>query len=157
MATARPATATDAPVLARMLHDFNTEYDDPSPGVEVLSRRVTDFIDGDVKRYLLGAEREGGDPVGFAQIGFIPTIWSERLIAHLDELYVVPDRRGHGVGRALIEAFLALARERGAPRAEVVTGEDDTAARALYERFGFANEVEGPDNSRSLFYELDLG
>ncbi len=79
-----------------------------------------------------------------------------RLLAHLDELYVVPSVRGHGVGRALLEALIALARERGAAGAEVVTGEDDTAARALYERFGFLNETEGPANSRSLFYELDL-
>ena len=156
MATARPAAAPDSPILARMLHDFNTEFGDPSPGVEVLSGRVAKFIAADVKAYLLGAEQAGGEPVGFAQISFNPTIWSERPIAHLDELYVVPACRGRGVGRALMEAFVALAREHGAPRAEVVTGEDDSAARALYERFGFANEVEGPDNSRSLFYELDL-
>ena len=156
MATARLAVESDAPSLARMLHDFNTEYGDPSPGVEVLSGRVAEFITGDVKRYLLGAEGEGGDPVGFAQISFNPTIWSDRPIAHLDELYVVPERRGHGVGRALMEATLALARERGAAGAEVVTGEDDTAARGLYERFGFANEIDGPADSRSLFYELGL-
>lgn len=147
---------SDAPTLARMLHDFNTEFGDPSPGVEVLSRRVAEFIAGDVKAYLLGAEGGGDDPVGFAQISFNPTIWSDRPLAHLDELYVVPSVRGHGVGRALLEALIALARERGAVGAEVVTGEDDTAARALYERFGFLNETEGPANSRSLFYELDL-
>ena len=157
MATARPARAADAPTLARMLHDFNTEFGDPSPGVDVLTRRVGDFIARGVKSYLLGAEGDDSEPVGFAQFGFNPTIWSDRPIAHLDELYVAPDRRGHGVGRALIEAFLTLARERGAAGAEVVTGEDDTAARGLYERFGFANAIEGPDNSRSLFYELDLG
>jgi len=51
---------------------------------------------------------------------------------------------------------LALAQERRAAGMEVVTGEDDLAARALYESVGFRNEIEGERNSRSLFYELDF-
>ena len=39
---------------------------------------------------------------------------------------------------------------------EVVTGEDDLGARALYEKTGFRNEIEGESNSRSLFYEREL-
>ena len=55
-----------------------------------------------------------------------------------------------------MEAVLALARERGAAGMEVITGEDDRAARALYESCGFENEIEGEENSRSLFYELNF-
>ncbi|MGK2954821.1 MAG: hypothetical protein ACSLFI_03995 [Solirubrobacterales bacterium] len=42
----------------------------------------------------------------------------------------------------------------GAAGIELVTGEDDTGARALYEKFGFRNETEGTQNARSLFYEI---
>lgn len=135
-----------------MLHDFNTEFGDPSPGVEVLARRVRSFIETDTKSYLLG----GDGPDGFAQIDFIASVWADGPVCHLDELYVVPDRRGTGVGRALMEAMVALAHERGSAGMEVVTGEDDTAARGLYESFGFVNEIEGLDNARSLFYEVDF-
>jgi GNAT superfamily N-acetyltransferase len=152
MAPVRQASPTDAPLLARMLHDFNTEFEDPSPGIDALSERVTQFINDGVKTYLLG----GDGPDGFAQIDFIPSIWSEGPVAHLDELYVVPSKRGRGIGKALMVGMLELARERGAAGAEVVTGEDDTEARGLYESFGFANEIEGPQSSRSLFYELDF-
>lgn len=51
---------------------------------------------------------------------------------------------------------IELARERGAARIELGTGEDDAAARALYERLGFSNRGgrrEGPVN---YFYELEL-
>ncbi|MEA2391980.1 MAG: hypothetical protein QOK31_2089 [Solirubrobacteraceae bacterium] len=55
-----------------------------------------------------------------------------------------------------MNAVLGLARERGAAGMEVVTGEDDTAARALYESSGFSNEIEGEQNARALFYELNF-
>ena len=61
-----------------------------------------------------------------------------------------------GTVEHLASSVLALAREQGAAGMEVITGEDDTAARALYESVGFENEIEGEENSRSLFYELNF-
>jgi GNAT superfamily N-acetyltransferase len=135
-----------------MLHDFNIEFSEPTPGTEVLSRRVAALIDDGAMTYLLG----GAGPDGFAQISFRPSVWADGPVGYLEELYVVPERRGEGVGRALIEAVLELARVRGASGMEVVTGEDDTAARRLYESVGFINQIEGEENARALFYELDL-
>jgi GNAT superfamily N-acetyltransferase len=148
----RPARPDDAPLLARMLHDFNTEFADPSPGPEVLARRVLAFIESGAMVYLLG----GGGPDGFAEVSFRPSVWADEPVGYLEELYVVPRRRGEGIGRALMSAVIDLARERGAAGLEVVTGETDTAARALYESVGFANEIEGPEKARALFYELEL-
>jgi GNAT superfamily N-acetyltransferase len=148
----RPASAADAELLARMLHDFNTEFSDPSPGTEVLRRRVLAFIESGAMTYLLG----GGGPDGFAQVSFRPSVWADQPVGYLEELYVVPARRGEGVGRAIMAAVLELARARGAAGMEVVTGEDDTAARSLYESVGFANEIEGEAKARALFYELDF-
>jgi ribosomal protein S18 acetylase RimI-like enzyme len=148
----RPADHDDAGLIARFLHYFNTEYSEPTPGVEVLARRVAAFLDNGEMTYLLGGE----GPDGFAQVSFRPSVWADEPVAYLEELYVVPAMRGQGVGRALMEAVLALAKDRRAAGVEVVTGEDDTAARGLYESFGFRNEIEGEHNSRSLFYELEL-
>lgn len=148
----RPARPDDAELLARMLHDFNTEFSEPSPGTEVLTRRVLSFIGNGEMTYLLG----GDGPDGFAQVSFRPSVWADEPVGYLEELYVVPDMRGRGIGRAIMDAVLALARERGAAGMEVVTGEDDTAARGLYESLGFENEIEGEKNARSLFYELNF-
>ena len=52
--------------------------------------------------------------------------------------------------------MLTAAREAGAARIDLGTSEDDTAALALYERFGFTNREGGPDGPRMLFYERDL-
>ncbi|HTU13796.1 MAG TPA: GNAT family N-acetyltransferase [Solirubrobacterales bacterium] len=146
----RRANPEDAPVIAGMLHDFNEEFEEPTPGPGVLEPRVRRFIEEDTKMYLL----VGDDPFGFAQMDFIASIWADEPVGHLDELYVRPGRRGKGAGRELMNAILADARRRGVAGLEVVTGEDDTAARGLYESAGFVNEIEGADNSRSLFYEL---
>ena len=151
----RPATREDAQLLARMLHDFNVEFGDPTPGPDVLARRVAAYVEDGRKVFLLGGHEEGSE-LGFAQVSFNPSIWSDEPVGLLEELYVVPDRRGEGVGRELMEAVLALARARNAAGMEVITGESDTAARGLYESVGFRNDIEGEERSRSLFYELDL-
>ena len=135
-----------------MLHDFNREFEEPTPAPAVLEPRVRTFIADQTKTYLLG----GAGPDGFAQVAFIPSIWADEPVGHLDELYVRPERRGKGVGRALMAAVIELARSRNAAGMEVVTGEDDLAARRLYESFGFANQIEGPGKARSLFYERAL-
>lgn len=72
------------------------------------------------------------------------------------ELYVTPERRGRGIGRALLEAAMQHARQRGAVHIELGTSESDIAARALYENAGFTNHEDGPDGPRMLCYERDL-
>ena len=91
----RSATKADAPLLARMLHDFNSEFREHTPGAAVLEPRVRAFIEGGAKSYLIGGE----PPIGFAQISFNPSVWSDAPVGLLEELYVVPERRGQGTGR----------------------------------------------------------
>jgi ribosomal protein S18 acetylase RimI-like enzyme len=88
---------------------------------------------------------------------FRETVWSDKLDAYLEELYVVPARRGEGLGRGLMERALELAREHGAGRIDLGTAVDDRAARALYESLGFTN-LEKPDDpgTQMLFYEREL-
>jgi ribosomal protein S18 acetylase RimI-like enzyme len=101
---------------------------------------------------LLGGE----GPDGFAQLRFRPSLYTGELDAYLEELYVVPERRGEGLGRALLEAAMAYSRERGAAHIDLGTSEDDVAARALYESAGFTNRERSKDGPRMLYYERDL-
>ena len=56
----------------------------------------------------------GEGPDGFAQLRFRPSLYTGALDAHLEELYVAPERRGQGLGRALLEAAIAHAESAGA-------------------------------------------
>ena len=148
----RRAGVADAPEVARLLHDFNTEFSDPTPGVEALSERARRLLATGEITVLLGGER----PDGLAVIRFRPSIWTAALDAYLEELYVAPERRRHGIGRALLEAAMEAARAAGATRMDLATSETDTAARALYDSCGFSNREGRRDGPTMLFYERDL-
>jgi ribosomal protein S18 acetylase RimI-like enzyme len=87
---------------------------------------------------------------------FRPALYTDALDCYLEELYVVPDRRGHGLGRALLETAMRVAREEGAAHMNLGTGEDDVAARGLYESLGFSNREGKPDGPINYFYEREL-
>ena len=148
----RRADVADAPEVARLLHDFNTEFGDPTPGVAALTDRARRLLAEGEMTVLLGGER----PDGLALIRFRPSLWADALDAYLEELYVAPEQRGKGIGRALLEQAMEVAREAGATRMELGTSETDTAARALYESCGFSNREGGPEGPTMLFYERDL-
>jgi ribosomal protein S18 acetylase RimI-like enzyme len=87
---------------------------------------------------------------------FRPALWSDALECYLAELYVVPALRRRGLGRAVMLAAMALARERGAGYMDLGTGQQDVAARALYESLGFSNREGKPDGPINYCYEREL-
>jgi ribosomal protein S18 acetylase RimI-like enzyme len=148
----RGATVADAELIGRLLHDFNSEFDEPTPGPRALAERFRELLAGDETMVLLG----GDGPHGLAVLRFRPGLWTRALECYLAELYVVPERRGHGLGRALMEAAIELARQNGADHMDLGTSEDDVAARALYESLGFTNREGKPDGPINYFYEREL-
>jgi len=147
----REAGVEDAAAIARLLHDFNTEYEEETPPVAELTRHAERMLgDGEMTVLLAG---EGPD--GLALLRFRPSVWTEQQEAYLQELYVVPELRGRGIGQALMEAVLATCRAHDAAWIELNTGETDVAARGLYRKFGFTNE-EGPEGAAMLYYEREL-
>jgi ribosomal protein S18 acetylase RimI-like enzyme len=148
----RLASAADASAFGRLLHAFNVEFGESTPDADLIAERATPLIaSGEVTVLFAG---EGPD--GFAELRFRPSLYTGALDAYLEELYVVPERRGHGLGRALLEAAMEHARGRGAAHIDLSTSEDDVAARALYVSTGFTNREGGPEGPRMLYYERDL-
>jgi ribosomal protein S18 acetylase RimI-like enzyme len=148
----RRAGSADAEAIGRLLHDFNTEYHEPTPGPAALADRLRELMAGDETAVLLA----GDGPDGLAVLRFRPSIWSRALECYLAELYVVPSQRGQGLGRALMENAIELARARGADYMDLGTAEDDVAARALYESLGFSNREGRSDGPVNFFYEREL-
>src|SRR5690606_30919748 len=134
--TVRLATPADAEAVARLLHDFNTEFDTPSPGVETLAPRLAQLLGGDDTVAVLA-----GDPGAEVAVGLVTlrsNVWYEGRVALLDELYVVPTLRSQGIGSRVIDLVVSTCRDRGAELLEVNVDEPDVDAQRFYERHGIS-------------------
>jgi ribosomal protein S18 acetylase RimI-like enzyme len=148
----RLAGPDDAAVAGRLLYDFNREFDEPTPAPSALAERIRRLLEGGDTLILLA----GDGPDGLAVLRFRVAIWSAGLECYLAELYVVPASRGQGLGRALMEAAMRQARDRGAGTMDIGVDEPDLAARHLYESLGFTNRAAGEDGPVMYVYEREL-
>jgi ribosomal protein S18 acetylase RimI-like enzyme len=148
----RVAAAEDATAIGLLLHEFNSEYGDYTPGAGALAARVRELLEREELTVLLAGE----GPDGLAVLRFRPAIFTRALECYLAELYVRARWRRQGLGRALMLAAIDVSRTRGADRIELGTSEEDEAARALYERLGFRNREHRPGGPVMYFYELEL-
>jgi len=146
--TLRVATTADAATVARLLDAFNREFATATPGPVVLGKRLERLLAGDATIAVLA-----GDPaVAVAVLTLRTNVWYEGPVALLDELYVVPELRGQGVGSALLAAAESVTRARGGELLEINVDGQDTDARRFYERRGYRNSEPGQDQPILYYY-----
>ena len=83
----------------------------------------------------LVADRDG-QLIGFVHYILHAHNWQLERVTYLQDLFALPDMRGIGLGRALIEAVYQAADANGTPNVYWMTKEDNTGARKLYDRIG---------------------
>lgn len=105
-------------------------------GREALDAGVLGLVDASRRGAILVA-REGPHPVGVAVLSYTWALEHGGKVAWLEELYVIPDRRGGGLGRALLDHSIALCREAGCRALDLEVAEDHRRAERLYQRAGF--------------------
>ncbi|MCF6378294.1 GNAT family N-acetyltransferase [Nocardioides KLBMP 9356] len=143
MTIVRRAATADAEVLARLLWDFNTEFETEVDDVDVLTGRFTRLLGLDEVVAVLAEDDRAA--VGFALVVLRPAIWFDGPVAQLDELYVVPHLRDRGIGTQVLDLCRGLAAEQGAPEMHINVDEVDADTRRFYERHGFVNVEDGTD------------
>ena len=104
-----------------------------------LADAVTDrtwkrILDPDSAILCMVAEVDG-QVYGFANCVVHENTWESQPVCYLEDLYVVPAARGHGIGKAMIEWLRNAMRAEGWARLYWVTQHDNANARALYDRF----------------------
>ncbi|RYC05559.1 GNAT family N-acetyltransferase [Nocardioides zhouii] len=149
MTQVRRATTDDAAVLARLLWDFNTEFETEVDDVEVLEVRFARLLP--LEEIVAVLAEDSGTAVGFAFLSLRPAIWFDGPVSQLEELYVVPALRSHGIGTQILELSRSLVRDHGSPEMHIGVDEVDVDTRRFYERHGYVNIEAGVDY-RMLYY-----
>jgi GNAT superfamily N-acetyltransferase len=90
------------------------------------------LINNELKMFGFVAESEEG-VIGFTHCLFRPSTWTETDYCYLEDLFVDPNIRGKGIGRALMNKVFELAKEKNSKRVYWTTQEFNKTARVLYD------------------------
>ena len=125
----RHATPMDAPALAGLLSELGY----PMPAEAVPSRLRALEENGSVALVAVGDDDVA---IGLACVATLATIHEAARVGYITALVTASDARGTGVGRALVAAAEAWARERRCSRLTVTSAEHRADAHAFYQRCG---------------------
>jgi GNAT superfamily N-acetyltransferase len=103
--------------------------------------------------FLLGAPHADAPPAGVVQLRYRYGLWRAGTDCHLEDLFVTDAARGAGLGRALVDAAVARACERGCRRLELDVNEANAAGLAVYRAAGFP---VAPPGERDVWLSLHL-
>jgi GNAT superfamily N-acetyltransferase len=131
----RPAERSDVPLVAGLIRQLAI--------FEKLEHEVV-LTEGLLTAGLFGARpyaeaviaEEDGEPIGFALFFHTFSTFLARPGLYLEDLFVLPDHRGRGVGRALLAHLAQLALERGCGRLEWAVLDWNAPAIGFYDRLG---------------------
>jgi GNAT superfamily N-acetyltransferase len=131
----RTATEADVPIILSLIREL-AEYE-REPNAVVAT-------DAGLREVLFGAKRsaevllalENGDAVGFAVYFYNFSTWLGRPGLYLEDLFVRPDVRGKGFGRALLERLAQVAKEHGCGRMEWAVLDWNEPAIQFYRKLG---------------------
>ena len=135
----RMATPSDITMLA-ILFDGYRQFYKQAPNIE----RARDFITERLTRndsWLLVAQQQD-ELLGFCQLYPSFSSTQAKRIAILNDLYVSPQARVKGIGRALMLAAEELGRNHGLDSLELSTAISNSNAQALYESLGWQRDTE---------------
>jgi GNAT superfamily N-acetyltransferase len=128
-------TRRDAPVIVELIRGL-AAYERRSHQVKVTADRVRRDGFGRRRYFETLICRRGGRPVGFALYVFTYSTFGARPSLYLEDLFVRPEERGRGAGRALLAALARIAVRHGCGRMEWTVLDWNTPSIRFYERLG---------------------
>ena len=131
----RPARVDDVPVILQLIRDLAT-YERAPDEVTATEEQLVDvlFDERPAAEVLLAFEAESA--VGFAVYFYNFSTWLGRAGLYLEDLFVKPEKRGKGYGRALLVELAKIARDRGCGRMEWAVLNWNEPAIKFYQTLG---------------------
>ena len=115
--TIRPARSGDAATVLRFVREL-AEYEREPDGVVATEAMMDEALFGEKPKAEALIAEVDGVAVGFALFFHTFSTWTGRQGIWLEDLYVTPDARGSGAGKALVSAIAGICLDRGCPRFE---------------------------------------
>ncbi len=130
------ATKADIPQLVDLLGTLFSIEADFVPNADK-QRRAVEMILGDPRTGVIYVAREGGRVVGMVSTLYTVSTAEGGKSAWLEDMVVLPECRGRGVGAQLLQYAVVGAREAGVRRITLLSDEDNALAHAVYAAEGF--------------------
>jgi GNAT superfamily N-acetyltransferase len=130
-----PATPDDVPTLMALIRGL-AEYEKLTHQLQMTPEALREHLFGPRPYAEAAIARVGGDPVGYALWFHNYSTFLAKPGLYLEDVFVLPDHRGAGVGRALLRHVAGIARERGCGRFEWSVLEWNEPAINFYRRIG---------------------
>jgi len=131
----RPARVEDVPIILELIRDLAT-YERAPDEVSATEEQLVDVLFGERPAAEVLLVFEGESPVGFAVYFYNFSTWLARPGLYLEDLFVKPDKRGKGYGRALLVELAKIARDRGSGRMEWAVLDWNEPAIKFYRALG---------------------
>jgi GNAT superfamily N-acetyltransferase len=131
----RPARIEDVPVILELIRDLAT-YERAPDEVTATEEQLVDVLFGERSSAEVLLAFEGKSPVGFAVFFHNFSTWLGRPGLYLEDLFVKPEQRGKGYGRALLVDLAKIARDRGCGRMEWAVLDWNEPAIKFYRTLG---------------------
>jgi GNAT superfamily N-acetyltransferase len=135
MLSIRPATAKDAALIVQFVRDLAEYERDPKAAVATEQDFIRDGFGADPKFKVVFAEW-GGKPAGFALFFYNYSTWQGRPGLYLEDLFVKPEFRGKGIGKALLLHLAKIAVENNCGRYQWQVLDWNTPAIEFYKSLG---------------------
>ena len=116
-ATIRPAKSADAPLILDLIREL-AAYERLAHEVDATEPALAAALFGPTPRVFCELAEWDGKPAGFALWFYSFSTFLGRYGIYLEDLFVRPERRGRGIGRALLARLAARCRDEGLPRLE---------------------------------------
>ena len=131
----RTTTQADVPIILQLIRDLAT-YERAPDAVVATDAGLREVLFGPKASAEVLLALENGEPVGFAVFFHNFSTWLGRPGLYLEDLFVRPEERGKGYGRALLERLAQIAKERGCGRMEWAVLDWNDPAIQFYRKLG---------------------
>jgi len=131
----RPARVEDVPVILELIRDL-AAYERAPDEVSATEGQLVDVLFGEKPAAEVLLAFDAASPVGFAVYFYNFSTWLGRPGLYLEDLFVRPEKRGKGYGRALLVELAKIARDRGCGRMEWAVLDWNEPAIKFYRALG---------------------